>query len=295
MPDFPRIRHTASVAILAVVSTILAPPLVAEDRVETRPLIVAHRGASHDAPENTLAAFQLAWKQDADLIEGDFYLSADGHIVCIHDDTTKRTAGVELDVAKSTLAELRQLDVGRWKDERFAGEQIPTLEEVLATVPQDKGILIEVKCGPEIVPQLKSVLAGSPLKPQQTIVIAFDENVVAAVKQQIPGIKAFWLAGYREKEPGSGFKPTPLTVMETLKRVGADGFDTQANQTVVDADFVKMLRLAGLEFHVWTVDNPEVAAAFQSLGVDSITTNRPAFLREQLKLDRQPVSSENSP
>ncbi|MFV2065815.1 MAG: glycerophosphodiester phosphodiesterase family protein, partial [Pirellulales bacterium] len=98
-------------------------------------LIVGHRGASHDAPENTLAAFQLAWQRGADGVEGDFYLTSDGHIVCIHDADTERVAGEKLIVAESTLADLRQLDVGAWKGERWRGEKIPTLEEVLATVP----------------------------------------------------------------------------------------------------------------------------------------------------------------
>lgn len=74
--------------------------------------IVAHRGASFDAPENTLAAFNLAWEQGADAIEGDFYLTADQQIACIHDKTTKRTAGVELKVADSTLDQLRELEYG---------------------------------------------------------------------------------------------------------------------------------------------------------------------------------------
>ena len=77
--------------------------------------IVAHRGASLDAPENTLAAFRLAWSQGADAIEGDFRLTKDGRIACLHDDTTQRTAGLDLTVADSTLAELRELDVGSWK------------------------------------------------------------------------------------------------------------------------------------------------------------------------------------
>ncbi len=253
-----------------------------EGKPVKRPLIVAHRGASHDAPENTLASFKLAWEQGADCIEGDFYLSSDGHIVCSHDKTTKKTSDVVRDVSKSTLAELKQLDVGSWKDERFADERIPTLEEVLATVPANKTILIEIKCGPEIVPVLKKVLSKSTLKPEQTIVIAFDENVVAATKQQIPSIKAYWLTGYKENKRGK-FKPSPAKVMETLQRIGADGLDTQAKEEVVDADFVKLLRDAGMEFHTWTVNNPKVAARFQALGVDSITTDRPAYLRKHLK------------
>ena len=77
-------------------------------------LIVAHRGASHDAPENTLAAFRLAWEKDADAIEGDFYLTRDQQIVCLHDETTERTAPGQtcLQVAESTREQLRTLDVG---------------------------------------------------------------------------------------------------------------------------------------------------------------------------------------
>lgn len=84
-------------------------------------LIVAHRGASKRAPGNTLPAFELAWKQGADAIEGDFRLTKDGHVVCIHDETIKRTAGADLNVAQSTLSELRKLDVGAWFDPAFKG------------------------------------------------------------------------------------------------------------------------------------------------------------------------------
>ena len=143
--------------------------------------IVAHRGASYDAPENTLAAFRLAWEQGADAIEGDFYLTADGQIVCIHDKTTKRVAPgqPELTVAKSTLQELRQLDVGRWKADKFAEERIPTLKEVLAIVPRQKRIFVEIKCGPEIVPILQQQLSDSDLKPEQIVMTrGADEAIV---------------------------------------------------------------------------------------------------------------------
>src|SRR4051794_3938882 len=97
--------------------------------------VIAHRGASHDAPENTLAAIKLAWQQEADAAEFDLHLSRDGKLVVIHDADTRRVAGVDKRVAEQTLAELRRLDVGAWKGPRFAGERIATLEEVLATVP----------------------------------------------------------------------------------------------------------------------------------------------------------------
>lgn len=250
-------------------------------------LIVAHRGASYDAPENTLAAFRLAWEQDADAIEGDFYLTKDGEIVCIHDEKTKRTTGVELSVPASTLAELRRLDVGRWKDPKWQGERIPTLAEVLATIPAGKRIYIEIKCGPEIVPHLPPVLEQSGLKPEQTIVISFDDQVIDAVRTQIPDIKAHWLTGFKQDKQTKAYEPSVDAVFQTLHATKATGLDVQANRDVVDSFFVKRLRDKQLEFHVWTVNEPDDARYFQSLGVDSITTDRPGLLRQQLELNRK--------
>jgi len=246
-------------------------------------MIVAHRGASDAAPENTLAAFQLAWKLGADAIEGDFYLTTDQQIVTIHDSNTKKTAGVDLRVASCTLQQLRQLDVGSWKSPRFRGQRIPTIEEVLAVVPQGKKILIEIKCGPEIVPKLKDALANSSLSPAQTIVIAFQESVVSAVKQQIPNVKVYWLTSYKEDKKTHVWSPQLAEVLAALKRTGADGLDTQANQEIVDAKFIRAVRDAGYEVHTWTIDDPKVAQHFQRLGVDSITTNRPRLIRNQLE------------
>lgn len=268
--------HFRSVCVLLWGLLMAASPLSAQ-------LIVAHRGASHDAPENTLAAFRLAWEQGADAIEGDFYLTQDGEIVCIHDANTKRTGGVDLSVPASTLAKLRRLDVGRWKDPKWQGERIPALADVLAAVPAGKKIYIEIKCGPEIVPHLPPVLEQSGLKPEQTIVISFNDKVIDAVRRQIPGINAHWLTGFKQDKVTRTFQPTPDKVLETLERIQASGLDVNANRTIVDAAFVKRLRDKQLEFHVWTVNDAELARHFQQLGADSLTTDRPGFLRQQLE------------
>src|SRR5438034_6344625 len=107
--------------------------------------IIAHRGASHDAPENTLAAVHLAWQQNADAVEIDVHLSKDGKLVVIHDATTKRTCGVSHKVRELTLAELKSLDAGKWKGRQWVGETIPTLDEVLDIVPKGRGLVIEMK------------------------------------------------------------------------------------------------------------------------------------------------------
>jgi glycerophosphoryl diester phosphodiesterase len=118
------------------------------------PIIVAHRGASKLAPENTIAAFELAWDQGADAIEGDFLLTADGEIVCIHDKNTKRVAKSNFTVEDSTLNELLQLDVGAWMGNKWSETRIPTISQVFATIPSDKLIYIEIKCGSEIISKL---------------------------------------------------------------------------------------------------------------------------------------------
>lgn len=246
--------------------------------------IVAHRGASFDAPENTLASFQLAWEQGADAIEGDFFLTKDEKIVCIHDEKTKRTSGEEHDVAKTNFDDLRKLDVGRWKDPRFTGERIPTLSEVLATVPAGKMIYIEIKCGPEIVPFLLPVLKQSGLRPEQTNVISFNKQVIAETRRLIPEIEAYWLVGFRQNKETKVLEPSVDSIFQTAAEIRTQGIDVQAHREVVNADFVKQLRSRKLGFHIWTVNDPVDAVHFQQLGVDSITTDRPAFLRRELNL-----------
>src|SRR5688572_14794281 len=163
-----------------------------------RPIeIIAHRGASFDAPENTVTSIRLAWQQKADASEFDVFLSKDGKIVVIHDKDTKRVAGVNKKVVEQIFNELRQLDVGAWKGKQFAGERIPTLEEMLVTVPQGKRVLIEVKCGPEIIPELDRVLRASSLKSEQTAVISFHADVVAAAKKARPDLMAYWIVSLK--------------------------------------------------------------------------------------------------
>lgn len=282
-------RRVASLVVAALSLTALG----AKSRPR-RPLVIAHRGASHDAPENTLAAFNLAWQQGADGAEGDFYLSADGQIVCIHDADTQRTAGENLRVAHSTLAELQQLDVGSWKSAKFAGERIPTLSDVLQTVPRGKLFYIEIKCGPEIIPALVDLLHSQhSVAFDQLRIISFNTEVIAAAKQQLPAIKAFWLTGYKEQQPEDGaienhapqFTPTAQTVLETLAATRADGLGSNANVNVVDALYADALRQAGYELHVWTVDDREVAKRMHALGALSITTNLPAEIRRLWSAD----------
>jgi glycerophosphoryl diester phosphodiesterase len=239
-------------------------------------MIVAHRGASKDAPENTIPAFQLAWKQNADAIEGDFLLTKDGNIVCIHDKTTKRTAGKELVVKDSTLNALKELDVGAYHGKEFKGITIPTIAEVLAIVPEGKKIYIEIKCGAEIIPALLDELKKSRLKAEQIVVICFNTEVIQELKSKAPQYKAYWLSNIRTRRSGK-IKPSLETILRTLEEIKADGLSSSKS---INEVFIKSVMEKGFEYHVWTIDDIETARCFRKWGAKSITTNSPEMLKE---------------
>lgn len=218
------------------------------------PLIVAHRGASRDAPENTIAAFKLAWEQGADVIEGDFHLAPDGRVICVHD----------FDPAKD------------------AGKAFPTLSEVLATVPQGKGIFIEVKCGPEILTALLEVLDQESVPTGNVTVIAFNPAVIRQLKKRNAAIRAHWLTKLKRGFPGFRLKPDPETLLTSLEQIGADGVGLQAHRGLTPA-FIRQIRDAGYPVHVWTVDDPTFARSLAGMGVASITTNIPGAMRRALQ------------
>lgn len=251
-------------------------------------MIVGHRGASFDAPENTVAAFQEAWSQGADGVEGDFYFTTDQQIVCIHDKDTARTGGKKLPVADSSLKQLQQLEYGSWKDARFRGEPLPTFSDVAACIPAGKTLVIELKTGPEIVPLLVDQLKKTQLDPQQLLIIAFDSQTVAKSKELLPDIRVHWLTGYKQDKKTGAWTPSLDSISQTLAECKADGLGTQGQRAVVTREFIEQLKSRGMrEFHFWTVDEPEDAKFYQELGAVGITTNRPAFIRAALGLGQK--------
>lgn len=246
-------------------------------------LIIGHRGASRDAPENTLASFRLAFEQGADGIEADFRLTRDGRIVCLHDEGTARTAGAQLYVADTELAALRLLDAGAWKGGQWAGEPIPTLQEVLSALPEGKKLFIELKSGPEMLPALAADLAAATT-PSRVMFLSFDADLIRALKDQLPDFPACWLTDYRWR---GAWHPSRQELLSTLESCGADGLASR-DRAILDLSLVRELRQRGLQIHVWTVDAPAAALRLRELGVDSIMTNRPGYLRAALARRRQP-------
>jgi glycerophosphoryl diester phosphodiesterase len=242
--------------------------------------IIGHRGASYDAPENTLASFKLGYQQKADADELDIHLTKDGKIAVIHDSTTGRTAGITNKVAKTTFAELQRLDVGqwgKWKGKGFS-EKIPSLDEVLALIPDGKRLFIEIKCGPEVLPELGRALKRASRKPEQTVLIGFGYDTVKQAKAEFPQLQVMLLSGPASKTK----KYPPLDeLIEKAKAANLDGLDLESGFPI-DAAFVQKVHGAGLKLYTWTVDDPELARKESAVGVDGITTNRPEGLRQQL-------------
>lgn len=245
--------------------------------------IIAHRGASADAPENTLAAIQLAWQQGADAAEIDVQLTADGQLVAVHDETMLRTGGVDWKVKDRTLAELKTLDVGLWKSQLFVGERIPTLAEVLGFVPAGKRLFIELKCGDEAIPELVRVLSAAKTTREQIVLISLNIHTIVAAKQASPERLAFWVTQQFPDGPGLWpLRPATWTLIELAQKTGLDGLDINNVATRPSGD-IEVIRQNGLHTCIWTVNSVERARWLREEGIESITTDVPATLIKGLK------------
>lgn len=240
------------------------------------PEIIAHRGASHDAPENTLAAIKLGWKQQADGMEVDVHLSRNGEIIVMHDANCLRTTGFDGAIADMTAAELLQLDAGSWKSPEFKGEAVPTLEHALSVLPPEKYFVVEIKSHDHaIIPILQNLLARREIKPQQLLLIGFDYELMKALKSTLPQYGVLWLCGLLVGKPLD-------ELIELCQAAHFEGLNLSSSWPVDEA-FVHQVKGAGLKLYIWTVDDRETALALATAGVDGITTNKPGWLREQLE------------
>ncbi|MGI6294508.1 MAG: glycerophosphodiester phosphodiesterase family protein [Armatimonadota bacterium] len=243
-------------------------------------LLIAHRGEAKIAPENTQAAFHQAWNTGVKAVELDVRLTKDNKIICSHDANTKRTSGVDLVVKDTDSAALRKLDVGSFKSEKYKGEKMPFLEEVIATLPRDCTILCEVKSGVEILPYLRDVLEKND-KRYQVAVICFNLDVCAGAKKLMPRRQVYYLK-QAPKDPDTGaFLPydEELVIKECLDNK-LDGMDLK--YSVINKAFVDKAASVGLKMFVYTCDQVADAQRVIDFGVVGITTNKAAWLTEQL-------------
>ncbi len=233
------------------------------------PMIVAHRGASHDAPENTMASARLGWAQGAEAVEVDVYLTSDQRMVVMHDKDTQRTAGVSYKVPQTDSKTLRSLDVGLWKGTEFRGEKIPFLEEVVEAIPQGRQLFIEIKCGPEAVPFLKKILDASG-KISQCTLISFEFEALAEAKKVMPDVPMYFLLGKVKTEE----LPSWIARIREHRLQGLN-----LNYSAITPELAEVCRKNKVPVAAWTVDDPAEAKRLVGLGAMTITTNVPAVMK----------------
>jgi glycerophosphoryl diester phosphodiesterase len=241
-----------------------------------RPLNIAHRGASHQAPENTLAAFLLAVELGADGIELDVQLSRDGQLVVIHDfvlDTTTDGAGP---IRERTLAELKELDAGHRFGPAYAGQQIPTLQEVIDAVGHHLLLNIELKTAS----WQDDGLAGTVVQAiednhllDRTVVSSFNPLALRRVSRLNPEIPI-----------GLLYAPDlPLPLRRPWMRHLLELDAIHPHHSLVDEKYVPWARERDYRVHTWTVDDPGRMQWMVRLGVDMVITNRPDLFRQVLQ------------
>lgn len=239
------------------------------------PTIIAHRGASGDAPENTLSAIQKAIDIGVDYIEFDVRLTKDGIPVVIHDDMVFRTTGYTHAryVHDLALDQIKILDVGSWFDRRFAGETIPTLEEVLkvASLNQIK-LMIEIKKGIQssstIVESILKVLTSSSIDQGLLKFGSFSVSIVKEIMAKAPLLEV-------------------MGIVEEIKKI-QDFIDLKIKHIAVwyqliTPGLIQMLHEKGVSVWTFTIDDPEVAHLFASLSIDGIITNQPCKIRNHIR------------
>lgn len=241
--------------------------------------IIAHRGASHDTPENTAAAFNEAWTQQADGVELDVHATKDGKIAIIHDKSTTRTTGIEKVVAEESWEALRKLEYGAWKGEQWQGEPIPDLGETIAAIPEGRRLVVEIKCGPEILCELRRVMDEAGPKASQVVLIGFGHETMRLAKLEFPETEVYWLSSIEKDSDGE--RPTAEELISKALEAKVDGLNLNA-RFKMDEAFVAKVKAAGLKLLVWTVNDAALARRLANLGVDGITTDRPGWLREQM-------------
>lgn len=237
-------------------------------------LNVAHRGASGYAPENTMAAFDRAFEMKADFIEIDVQMSADGEVVAIHDLMIDRTTDGTGRVDNFTLEELRQLDAGSWFGPEFAGEQIPTFDEILDAYRGKIGILIEIKepsAHPGIEDAVAEALAERNMdKPNngKIIVQSFDHGSVAYFNSLLPNVPTGVLVGNLT----DGISDAALAQFATY----ADYFNP--NHRMVDEALVDRIHAHGLKIAPYTINDQTRVNELINDGVDGVISDFPNLI-----------------
>ena len=241
-------------------------------------IIIAHRGESFDAPENTLASVNLAWERNADAVEIDVQLTKDEKIIVIHDKSTLRTGGKFKRIASNHYSELSEVDVGLFKGSEFKNERIPLLEDVIDSIPDNKMLFIEIKSSNKIIAPLKELIKRKGIVPNQIKFIGFDINTMKSIKETLPRIESYWII---TKHKYKSIKRLEAAI-DKCKSAGLDGLDVEESK-YLNKDVIQMIKKNNLKIYTWTVDDPVRAKQLYLDGIDGITTNGASWLKKKLQ------------
>jgi len=245
-------------------------------------LIIAHRGESFIAPENTLSSINLAWENGVEAVEIDVHLSKDNQIVVIHDSNTWRVSRKFKWISNTELKELKRIDIGKRKNSKFKGEKIPTLHEVLSTVPKGRKIIIEIKSSRKIIPYLKAVISTSTLQTDQVEFISFNLKTLIEVRKQLSQYSIFWIRELDYYWIRKIFRPSINRIISKTVKYNLNGLDLWAGQ-MLNEDVVMKIKSADLKLYTWTINKSSKAKSLFDMGVDGITTDRAGWIKDQLE------------
>lgn len=235
-----------------------------------RTLFLSHRGESDDAPENTLEAFKLAMERDSDGIELDIRMTSDGKIVCVHDASLLRVAGVDLEVASHTFDELCKV------------HPVPLLSDVLDVLAPDKFMQIELKGKPFDLREVRSLIDKHLALGKRFGISSFEIETLELANSVFPDLSRVLLINF---EKYYGRFPQVSEVVEFCRLHGFSGVSFKADMQA-DKAFVDALREQGLRVVCWGVFTDELGLAMASAGVDALTCNHAVALRETAKCMR---------
>lgn len=233
-------------------------------------LVIAHRGAAGEAPENTLAAFRLGLEQGCSAIELDIHLSKDGELVVIHDATLNRTTDRKGSVNELTYAEISGADAGRWFHEKYEGERVPLLDEVFDLTPPEVMINVEIKnsYGRKIEPALAQLMKKKN-RLQNVVVSSFDHKSLLYLKLLEPETKIgllYDINAARHATLAAGLGAPVYSLHPNFKRIGKEDVRDAVAQ--------------GLQVYPYTINDEKQMAEAIDYGVSGIITDYPARLRK---------------
>ena len=247
----------------------------------SRDNLIAHRGMSELAPENTPTAYRLA-SEGGFGFECDVYLSRDGRVFSFHDPTLKRIAGIDKRCADCDWDEVKDLDVGSWKGKEWSKERPCLLEDILRLARDGRILEVDVKFGPEIVPAIKRLVeAQTNATPRNLVFASARANTIAALREAMPAFGA-WMGVTCRRGWGRNDPPRPVEeALEIVRKSKASGVALGFDPAVVTAEYIAAFHRAGYYVNVWTVDDAESARLAVERGADTVTSNRPNRLLEE--------------